>query len=336
MRILALIESPDHVCARYRILSFKRALSDHGFELTVEPVSRRTILRLLQWRRAATFDAVWLQRRLPAVWQTALLRRYARRLIYDFDDAIYQRDSYCGKQPQDSKRLARFWALMQSADAIFAGNEYLARYAARFADAETVYRIPTVVDTSRYTLSTHQSHGRDACLVWIGQASTAPSILQAAPCLTEAARRLTSLDLRMIADTSVSIPLVNVQPVTWSESTESADLAECDIGISWLPDDSWSQGKCGLKVLQYMAAGLPVVANPVGMNKVLIRDGENGFIARSPQEWSEAIARLAADPQLRAFMGQAGRKLVESEYSVQAWEDKVAQTVARVIGAIDT
>jgi len=336
MRILALIESPNHVCYRYRIAPYRRALTDRGIELSVQPVSRRTIGRLLQWRRAAKYDAVWLQRRLPAVWQTALLRRWAGRLIYDFDDAIYQRDSYCEKDSHDAKRLSRFWAVMQAADLVFAGNEYLAQYAARYADAQLIDRVPTVVDTSRYTLATHESKGDGIDLVWIGQASTAPSLLEAAPCLTEVGRRLGNLRLRMIADTSVSIPAVNVEPIPWSASTETAELAASDIGISWLPDDSWSRGKCGLKVLQYMAAGLPVVANPVGMNGVLVRDGENGFLARTSEQWSEAISRLAGDPLLRAKMGAAGRQLVENQYSVHAWEEKVADSIARVIGAIDT
>lgn len=336
MRILVLIESAGHVCYRYRIAPFACALSEHGIELTVETVRRTTVARLLQWRRAARFDAVWLQRRLPAVWQAALLRRMARRLIFDFDDAIYQRDSYSEKKPQDPRRLSRFWALTQAADAIFAGNEYLARYTARFARPEQIHHFPTVVDMSCYTTAEHRLRGADARLAWIGQASTAPSLRLAAPSLTEVGRRLPGIQLRVIADTTVTIPSVRVQPISWSESTEAADLAASDIGISWLPDDTWSLGKCGLKVLQYMAAGLPVVANPVGMNSVLVRDGENGFLARTPREWTEAIVRLADNPDLRARMGRAGRDLVENEYSVRAWEGKLAETVARVIGAIDT
>ena len=87
--------------------------------------------------------------------------------------------------------------------------------------------------------------------------------------------------------------------------TEAAELAEGDIGVAWMPDDSWSLGKCGLKVLQYMAAGLPVVANPVGIHREMIVHGETGFIASTPQQWAEAVARLAADPHIaRTSWGQ--------------------------------
>jgi glycosyltransferase involved in cell wall biosynthesis len=104
----------------------------------------------------------------------------------------------------------------------------------------------------------------------------------------------------------------------WSERGEAADIAAADVGISWVPDDLWSRGKCGLKVLQYMAAGLPVVANPVGVQADLVRHGETGLLARTPAEWVEALRRLAGDPVLRRHMGEAGRRRVEAEFSVAA------------------
>src|SRR5208283_1710603 len=97
-----------------------------------------------------------------------------------------------------------------------------------------------------------------------------------------------------------------------------ADIASGDIGISWLPDDDWSRGKCGLKVLQYMAAGLPVVANPVGVQPDLVRHGETGFLAATPADWVGAVKRLAGDPELRRRMGRAGRQRLERDFSVAA------------------
>src|SRR5207249_4095705 len=93
----------------------------------------------------------------------------------------------------------------------------------------------------------------------------------------------------------------------WTEAGEAAALASADIGISWLPDDPWSRGKCGLKVLQYMAAGLPVVANAVGVHAELVSHGQTGFLVETPQEWAEAVRTLAQDPRLRRRMGRAGR-----------------------------
>ena len=115
-----------------------------------------------------------------------------------------------------------------------------------------------------------------------------------------------------------------------SASTEAEEIADADIGLSWLPDDTWSLGKCGLKVLQYMAAGLPVVANPVGMNREMVIHGETGFLASTREEWATAVTRLARDPQLRQQMGAAGRQFVERHYSVQRWAPVFAELIDRL------
>ncbi len=102
----------------------------------------------------------------------------------------------------------------------------------------------------------------------------------------------------------------------WTEAGEASEIAAGDVGVSWVPDDDWSRGKCGLKVLQYMAAGLPVVANPVGVHAEMVRDGETGFLAATTEQWVEAVGRLAHNPELRRRMGRAGRQLLEAKYTV--------------------
>jgi glycosyltransferase involved in cell wall biosynthesis len=131
----------------------------------------------------------------------------------------------------------------------------------------------------------------------------------------------------------VEIPGLDVVPRRWSSATEAAELTDADVGICWLPEDSWSRGKCGLKVLQYMAAGLPVVANPVGMNRRLVVDGQTGLLASTPGEWADAIGRLAADPTLRAAMGRAGRRLVARRYDVAVWGRRFAELIHSVASA---
>jgi glycosyltransferase involved in cell wall biosynthesis len=114
---------------------------------------------------------------------------------------------------------------------------------------------------------------------------------------------------------------IPVVPIAWNERTEARELAMGQIGVSWLPDDLWSRGKCGLKVLQYHAAGLPVVANAVGTHREMVRPGETGILATTTTEWVDALARLAGDARLRQKMGLLGRRQVESDYSVRAWAD---------------
>lgn len=330
MKVMALIENPNHVCSRYRIEPFAWALAERGLTLEVAPLRRGALRRIGQLRQARGADVVILQRKLLPIWQMVLLRRSARRLIYDFDDAMFRRDSYSPKGPKSRTRLARFWATVYAADAVTVGNDYLKQSTAAYVEPERVHVIPTCIELKWYRPARHRRVGAGMRLVWIGQGSTLASLQCAREHLAAAVRRLPGLELRLICDRTADLAPLHVVLRPWSAVTEAAELAEGDIGINWLPDDSWSRGKCGLKVLQYMAAGLPVVANPVGMNRQMVLDGRTGLLASTPRQWAEAITRLAADPELRRRMGSAGRRLVQQRYSVAGWGPKFAKVVHAV------
>jgi glycosyltransferase involved in cell wall biosynthesis len=223
------------------------------------------------------------------------------------------------------------WATLQAADAVVAGNAYLEQRACSFVQRERVALVPTCVDPERYRLARHERRGGAARLVWIGQRSTAQSLERLRPHLAAAARRLPGLELRIISDTAPELPGVKVVLRRWSSQTEAEELAQGDIGITFLPDDAWSLGKCGLRVLQFMAAGLPVVANPVGMNHRMVIPDQTGMLADTPDQWAAAIGQLAADPPRRSRLGAAGRRQVEQGYSISSWADRFADFVAGVI-----
>ena len=330
MKVLALVKAPDHVCYRYRIEAFAWALAERGFELEVMPLRKGLAGRIGQLRSAAKADLVILQRKLLPIWQLVLLRRSAGRLIYDVDDALFQRDSYSPKGPNGRMRLARFWATVFAADAITVGNRYLKRRTCAFVEPDRVHVIPTCVQPNWYRTAQHHRTDSRARLVWIGQESTLASLHCARQHLAAAAQRLPGLQLRLICDRTADLSPLRVVPRRWSSATEADKLAEGDIGINWLPDDSWSRGKCGLKVLQYMAAGLPVVANPVGVNCRMVVHGRTGLLASTPQEWAAAVVRLAADPRLRSKMGAAGRQLLQQRYNVTLWGPRFAEVIAAV------
>jgi glycosyltransferase involved in cell wall biosynthesis len=330
MKVLALTEGPNHVCYRYRIEAFAMALAQRGWTLESLPLALPTFQRSAQLRDAASADVVILQRRLLPLWQLRLLRKAAKVLIYDFDDALFHRDSYSRKGPLSWTRLAHFWATIYAADAVTAGNPYLQEQAAAYIEPHRVHLVPTCVDPHLYPLALHRRSGAEAQLVWIGQHSTLNCLRHAQPMLAAAARKLPGLQLRVICNCFPQLETIEVVPRHWSAASETAEVADADIGISWLPDDPWSLGKCGLKVLQYMAAGLPVVANPVGMNREMVIHGETGFLASTPAEWSRAIETLASDPALRARLGAAGRELVQRDYSVSRWAPEFAALVDRL------
>ena len=277
MRILALIESSDHVCYRYRLGALAWAMAQRGLYLDARPLRKSVGARLAQFALAATADAVVLQRKLLPRWQLSVLRGLSRRLVYDLDDALFYRDSYSVKGSLSAIRLARFRATVRSADLVIAGNDFLRLYTAAHADPQRICVVPTAIEPNWYPSATHCRTGGAVRLAWIGQRSMLPSLTCIGEHLASAGHQLPGLQLRLVCDVTPSLPGVEVAHRPWSSATEAEELTDADIGISWLPDDLWSQGKCGLKVLQYMAAGLPVVANPVGLHRKLVIPGETGL-----------------------------------------------------------
>jgi glycosyltransferase involved in cell wall biosynthesis len=314
VHLTALVESPRHVCCRYRLAAFRPWLEQAGHRLELRPLPRRWWSWFRLGRALRKADLVILQRKLPAAWQRLLLRRAARRLIFDFDDAVFLRDSFSPKGLHSAGRRRRFAALVRTADAVVAGNRFLHDQ----ADAGRVHVIPTCVDPQRYPLAQHTRADLDVQLVWVGSSSTLQGLRAVRPTLELLGKSLPGLRLKLICDSFFRLRHLPVLPCPWTQAGEAADIAAADIGISWVPDDLWSRGKCGLKVLQYMAAGLPVVANPVGVQAEMVRHGETGFLVETPGQWVEAVGRLSRDPALRRRMGRAGRQRVETEYSVAA------------------
>lgn len=311
MRIQSLVESPDHVCCRYRLRAFEPAFRAAGHSLDYFPYHSGAWRPFRDLDPAADF--VVIQRKLPSLWEEMALTRWRGRILFDFDDAVWLRDSYAGNF-HSGKRLRRFRRLMERATGVIAGNSYLAEAAWNCNPGLAVTVVPTCIDTSRYVLARHD--GPAVRLVWIGSSSTIRGLERIRPTLERLGREVPGLELKLICDRFPEFTPLKTIACRWSEEYEAAEIATCDIGISWIPDDPWSRGKCGLKLLQYMAAGLPVVANPVGVHPQMIVPGSNGFLAASEDDWIDAIRTLAADATMRRKMGQSARGTVEQFYSV--------------------
>lgn len=336
MKALALVDAPNHVCSRYRLRAFEPALQQAEWSLVPQALARGAYRRWRQLAQAAEYDAVVLQRRLLPGWQLHQLRRRSRRLIFDFDDAVLYRDSYDARGPHCRKRARRFARTMQLVDLVIAGNDFLADCALRAGAApERVRVIPTCVETRLYTPKPPPTApaagarpGLD--LVWIGSSSTLQGLEQQRALWERIGREVPGVRLRVICDRFPSFESIPIVAVPWRAETERAELAAGDVGVSWIPDDLWSRGKCGLKTLQYQAAGLPVVTNPVGVHAEMVAPGVNGFLATSQDEWVEAVRRLASDVALRARMGVEARRGVDANYSVAAWSETFAASIAGV------
>ena len=295
---------------RYRVsgyLPFWRRAGWHAEHLTHDGSWRAWWSILARARRVDT--VVILRRTFGFPW-LRLLRRAARRLVFDFDDAIFVR----GSGERSTSKYARFGRTVAACDLVWAGNRYLAEHASRF-NARVVV-VPTAVDAEKYAVSPPKPDD-SIDLVWIGSGATRKHLQTAVPALQRAAARVPRLRLKIVADFSLDADGLTVEPVQWTAQGEAVALAASHIGIAPLPDNPFTRGKCGLKILQYMAAGLPVIASPVGINAELVHDGVSGYTAVGDDGWVAAIERLATDPPLRRRLGEQAREVCRRHYTVE-------------------
>lgn len=295
------------------MLRAKYQLGGYGFSSLVRAYGSR-VIQLLRRKR---FDLIWIEKEalpwLPVQVERALLQGVP--YVLDFDDAWFH--NYDLHRSAWVRRILghRLDRLMAGARLVIGGNDYLLQRA-RDAGARWVERVPTVIDLDRYPLGPEKLLGASAPkIVWIGSPSTVRYLSGLAEPLRALAQRV-PFKLRVIG-APLEMAGVEVECVPWTEASEVAAIAECDIGVMPLFDSPWERGKCGYKLIQYMACGLPVVASPVGVNKEIVEQGVNGFLADSQAEWVTALEQLLTQPQLRSRLGQAGRLRVESTYCLQ-------------------
>jgi glycosyltransferase involved in cell wall biosynthesis len=338
--------------SRYRSFQYFPFLEQAGFECQVEPffdeaylihryqsgsahvgdVFRAFLRRLAVLLTVRSYELVVIEYELipyfPAILERWLFLLGVSYLV-DYDDAIFHR--------YDAHRikLVRFFlgqkiaGVIRKASVVTAGNNYLANYARR-SGASRVEIIPTVIDLQRYPLLPAMSYaGMPIVIGWIGSPTTAKYLKDIAPVLAEVCAGGRGV-VRLIGSGKVILPDVPVFVVPWDESTEVTELQKFDIGIMPLPDEPWERGKCGFKLIQYMACGLPIVGSPVGVNCEIIDQGVNGYLAATHTEWVMALNALLTDAELRQRMGSAGRKQVELVYSLQVTGPKLAELITTI------
>ncbi len=271
-----------------------------------------------------SYDLLWVEHELfpwfPAVWEV-FLNKIGVPYIVDYDDAVFHRYDRHPVVPLRKLYAGKIDAVMGNASLVIAGNRYLASRAAK-SGAKRVEILPTVVDISRYTAG-GASNRESVTIGWIGSPTTAKYIRVAAPALSEVCNG-GNAGFVMIGSAGAPVDGIDTTVLEWSEETEVRDLKKCDIGIMPLPDDPWARGKCGYKLIQYMACGLPVVASRVGVNSEIVDHGKTGFLVTTTQEWAEALRTLRDSPKLRLQMGRAGLECVRKKYILDVTAPKLA------------
>lgn len=319
-RILFITKGAHAPSSRYRALDYFDLFSNNNW-IAVHVADDRSIFgRITIFKESLKADYVVIVRRTLSWWMIKTIRMLSKQLIFDFDDAIFQKSD----GSHSPTRARRFSAIIKCVDQVWAGNSYLAAKAEEYCDSVTI--LPTSIAESKYDVSTPKPTD-SIDLVWIGSSSTRKHLETIMPILEKSALHMPNLRLKIIADFTIQSPLLNIVEIPWSAKTEVAEISSAHIGIAPLPDNAFTRGKCGLKVLQYMASSLPVISSPTGVNRDLVTHETTGYLAGSPEEWIEAIEQLAESPELRESMGQAGRESFQNSFTLEATFQKMTATL---------
>lgn len=328
MRALCVVEHGNAPSTRLRLRDCLTHYSKIGIETTVLSTRRSDLRgRLRMIRQAAQHDVVVLFKTLGfATAELAALRRANPSIIFDFDDAVMFREQK-HRRPVDGKNFRKFLRTVKHCAAVVAGNEFLAGFA-EAAGRRTVV-LPTSIDLTKYHRKQH-SEGLGLTIGWLGLSDGLPYLRHIQPALQRLTQRYPGLLLKVISDKALHLDGVKIDNETWRLETEQAHLSSFDIGIMPLWDSVWTRGKCGYKILQYMGVGTAVVASDVGVNNEIITHGENGFLARSEDDWVQALGGLIENANLRKTFGLRGRELVERRYSLDAFAQGYAKLMREV------
>jgi glycosyltransferase involved in cell wall biosynthesis len=359
LKVLAISPIPEEGAGcRFRIAQYLPYLRDAGFDVTLRSFYTQAFFRLVYQRgrylrKAASFiglalrqsslvwginryDLIFLYREMVPLGPPLLELAIAGRrppIVYDFDDAIFlPAVSEANKAISFLKDPNKAATIIRRSQAVTVGNTFLAEYARTYN--ATVDVIPTAVDTARFVPRPETERPAGPLVVgWIGSPTTFAYLEGLAEVLRRVAARSPFVLKCSGAGRPVHFPGLDVRVEPWALHREVELFNTCDIGVYPLTDDDWSRGKCGFKAIQFMACSVPVVAAAVGVNREIVQDGVNGFLASTPGEWLEKLERLLTDPNLRARFGEAGRRTIEERYSLQVTAPKLVQVFHRVLGA---
>jgi len=320
MRIIFLTHFSDQG-HRFRVEQYFPYLTAHRVEPKWQPISGSFKERLLIYHQIPLFDVVCIQRRLLAPLEFYWVRRKAKKVLFDLDDAIMFRSSSSPRPHSFSRRLKFGW-MVRGSDAVTVGNEFLRNEVLKVDGEKKVFLIPTSIDTTLYPKKKEISDPAEFIVGWIGTGGNLRYLRKLEPVFETIAQRFPQVKLKIVSDDFYDPSHLPVIKKPWRLEDENEDLISFDIGLMPLNDDLWSRGKCGLKIIQYLSVGVPVICTPVGMNRDIVEHGRNGFWATTHQEWVDHITTFIQNPDLRRRMGSNGIETVEREYSLSVTSEK--------------
>jgi glycosyltransferase involved in cell wall biosynthesis len=329
--------------SRYRFYQYLPYLKSQDFDITVAPlldnqyvtaINRGTrnftniltayFQRLIGLITDRDYDLLWIEKELLPYAPEWLERILIRNLPYavDYDDAQFHIYDYYGSKLTKLLLSQKIDRVMANAKLVIAGNKYIAARASK-AGAKRIEIIPTVIDLDRYSIKI-DTRSRIFNIGWIGSPGTS-IYLKSLQSVFENIREKYDCTFSLVGAGRLALGDLDLAIKDWRESSEVEDIKSFDVGIMPLDNTPWEEGKCGIKLIQYMACALPVVGTPIGVNQEIITHGVNGFQANNQDEWTEYLSKLANDPHLCNVMGAEGRAMVESKYCLQVTAPKLSQ-----------
>lgn len=328
MKVLFLIQGPRVAASRYRVLHYIPYLNRHGIEATVSLYPRNPVEIMSLLGKLPEYDCLFLQRKRFRGPLLTLVRKRAQKIVYDFDDSVMYRNSKAG-DPYSRTRMKRFRDMVKASDFVIAGNRFLMEQTLPFTDKVDV--LPTALDAGRYIPKDHTVSKGRVTIGWIGDHGSIHYMEKMKPVLESIGRLYPQAELSIVCDVFIECRDIPVIKKAWSQETEIADLRDMDIGLMPLMTDLWSEGKCGLKILQYFGVAVPAVCTPVGVNKDVVRDGVTGFYANTPDEWVDRLSKLIENADLRRQMGERGREVVLKGYTIEACAPRLLEILTRTV-----
>jgi glycosyltransferase involved in cell wall biosynthesis len=327
LKVAFLIHSLEVNSCRYRVLQYLPYFRKEGVEVSVHFYKQNGLDKLKFYNTLGQYDIFYIHRKLFSPIEFWYLRRKAKRIIYDFDDALMYRSSGT-RNPHSFSRRFRFAYMMRRVDFVMAGNQFLKSQVIRYNSNAEV--IPTSIDLSHYSVKKGTHSEGPITIGWLGSSSTLKYLKPLLPTLEKMFNGYPHFQLKIVCDQFLDSSYLPIIKKRWSSEEEEADLKSFDIGIMPLSDDLWSRGKCGLKILQYQSVGVPVICTPVGVNRDIVEDGVNGFWAQDEDQWEKGLLKLIQEDGLRREMGLKGRKTVERGYSLEVNAPRILDVLKKV------
>lgn len=274
---------------------------------------------------AKRFDVMFLQRTTFPFGLERLLKAVNPNIVFDIDDAIYIPDKEGYDVVTRMKKYIKeneVVGILKASKAIIVENDHIKNFVSRYC--KDILKIPGPIDTARFSVKAKR--GTEGVVIgWIGSPATTGYLNMLDDVLTEISKKYAFVRFRFIGLGRYENPGIKVERIKWDYDSEVSELQGFDIGIMPMPNDEWTRGKLGCKMLQYMAVGIPAVISYTPTNAEIVKNGVNGFFANNDEEWLKVLSSLIEDRSLRKRIGEKGRETILEKCSL-------SQNIDRLIG----